>query len=213
MAINLKLLQPSLQTRSFASHPEKWCTYKSNFHLTIVYCGSLRQALISQKQFLADWKDFSLLGFQQLTGDQSGGPTLRGLAASWSRWDLTGYFRETESLKQEAGMPEWAIGASSLKPGEPEPGGGRQRLCMSEKRCQPSQEQWEDRAIRSAEHRAAEFIRQFNTINAIHFLKILWKSRFCFITLRGFWFWNPQEDGHFPFSLLPARSHLTFPSV
>lgn len=45
--------------------------------------------------------------FQHQTGDWNGGPSLRGLAASQkNRWDLTGYFPEMESLKQEAGMPE-----------------------------------------------------------------------------------------------------------
>lgn len=155
MGINLKLLQPSLQTkvRSFASHPEKKvCPYKSNFHLSTVYCGSLRQALISQKQFLADWKDYSPLGFQHLTGDLSWGPILRGLAASWSRWDLTGYFQETEAHKQEAEMPDWVMGGSSFELGEPEPSGGRRHFFMSEEPCQPSQEPWEDRMIQSAEH-------------------------------------------------------------
>lgn len=135
-----------------AAQRRKWCTYKSNFHLSVVYCGSLRQALISQKQFLADWKDYSLLSFQHLTGDQSGGPTLRGLAASWSRWDLTGYFQETEALKQEAGMPDWVMGGSSFKLGEPEPSGGRKHLFMSGEHCQPLQEPWEDRMIQNAEH-------------------------------------------------------------
>lgn len=38
--------------------------------------------MVSQKQFLADWKDYSLLGFHNVTGEQGGGPPLRGLAAS-----------------------------------------------------------------------------------------------------------------------------------
>lgn len=45
--------------------------------------------------------------FQHQTGDGNRGPSLRGLAVSQkNRWDLTGYFQEMESLKQEAGMPE-----------------------------------------------------------------------------------------------------------
>lgn len=53
---------------------------------------------------------------------------------------------------------------------------------------------------------AAEFITQFNTINTVHFLKILWKSRFCFILFCGSSSLEPSR-GHFPFSLL-ARSHF-----
>lgn len=45
--------------------------------------------------------------FQHQMGDWNGGPPLKGLAASQkNRWDLTGYFQEMESLKQEAGTPE-----------------------------------------------------------------------------------------------------------
>jgi hypothetical protein len=51
----LAALPTNKNGRSFASYLEKKvCSYKPNFHLSIVYCGSLRQALISQKQFQAD---------------------------------------------------------------------------------------------------------------------------------------------------------------
>lgn len=66
------------------------------------------ESLISEKQFLADGRGYSPLVFQHQRGDGKGGPSRGGLITSQKNiWDVTGYLQETESLKQEARMPEW----------------------------------------------------------------------------------------------------------
>lgn len=65
-----------------SDNKRKPCTYESNFHLSVADCSSLKQSLISENQFLADWRGYSLLVFLHQQGDRNRGPILRGLATS-----------------------------------------------------------------------------------------------------------------------------------
>lgn len=83
----------------------------------------------------------------------------------------------------------------------------------AEEQRQPSQEWWEDRRIQRAEHRLQNSFRHFNTINAIHFLKVLWKSRFYFILLCGFSSLEPSRRQTFSIFSSSKIILTVFPNV
>jgi len=74
----------------------------------MVDCSSLKQSPCFQKTNLWQIAKVIPLWFSSIRQEMGMEDPLSG---GWqlhkkNRWDLTGYFPETESLKQEAGMPE-----------------------------------------------------------------------------------------------------------